>query len=230
VWQARTLTFLGLAILAGLAFTTLALGGAQASPAASHTLSRSSSSSSGCDAKYHPVFDCSIPTGQTVHLCTAADAVPFLSWGDCPKYTQDHGSFSAPDFNPVDWASWLSCQFVSVFTTDLPNLASAIWNAIQSYVGNFLVWILQQVFTFILTPIGAVENALSTAIVGAITWFGSVVSSAFTSLTSSAQPLGPFAPIVVVVATLGIFLIAGIGLYFVTIFLWAIFKTGFNLL
>lgn len=206
MWPVRTLLLVGLGTLGALLLVVVLLS--------TSVSAQPSSDPSGCQATYHPVASCSVPSGGSIDPCST------VSLGKL------HCAFTLPDFNPADWASWLGCQFVS----QVSSFAGAIWNAIQTYVGNFLVSIANALFQLLLVPLATVENALAGAVVGSIQWFGSVVTSAFTSLTSASQPLGLFAPVVVVVATLAIFLVAGIGLYFVTIFLWAVFKTTFNLL
>lgn len=181
MWTRVTLLGLGL-----LAFGLVGLGAASAS-----SIHGGSGSSGGCSAHYSPILACAVPKGGQLDPCSVATA------------GLTHCAFNLPDFNPADWAAYIGCSFLDLFTN----------------FGNYVVSGLNGILNALASAANGVANAI-------ITVFGGV-TSAFNQISAAGGPLSP----VITIALYGLVLTAGaIGLYFATVAVFAIAKTVFNLL
>jgi hypothetical protein len=138
-----------------------------------------------------------------------------------------HGGFqyctlTIPSLNPADWITW----FGNAIACD----AVVLWNTLEGYVGNFLVYIINGITADVMSAVNAILGALASAfgaVLGAIDGAVLYVTNAITSVAVGA---GPFAPIIVFLLVAALLLGGGIFTYFVVILAVAGFKTAFNLL
>lgn len=218
MWRPRTLVLV--VLLAAAAWVGIGFVGAQltASPPAA-------TPSPSC-----PFQGVATVSGIPADACSGY--VPSYTIDICAEVTAGvtHCPITIGDPNPANWVEWLGCEFVNVFTTDLPNLASAIWASIVSYVGAFLVDILNSLTSAVVTPFDLLLNAISGSIVAGLQDLAGAIVTLFDILVAVCAAAGPFAPVLAVTLTLGVIAVAGILLFFLIIALIAGFKTAFNLL
>lgn len=108
-----------------------------------------------------------------------------------------------PDFNPLDWLNWLYC-----------NLGLAIQTIGNAFIAGF-----DAVLSAIAAPIVAGLGGLATLIQVSVTSMANAISTIF----------GPLAPAVASVFVGALLVLGLIGIYFATVFVFAIAKTIFNL-
>jgi hypothetical protein len=205
VWRKRRFLALGLAVFAGL--MVIGFFGANSGHFGPGAV---------CGEHYHPITigSCAVPTGTVINIC----AIVTAGLSSCP--------INEPDLNPADWLGWFACT--------IGQETSLIWSAVvgdvESYVTAFAAGVANGLVEAFETPFETLLNAVSSAVTGVIQEFGSVVNLFFVDVNGIAAPLGPLAPVLTVTATLAIFTVASVGLYFAIIFLVAFGKTLFNLL
>lgn len=207
MWRPRTLLLLGLALLASITLIGILGASGARSTAPVH------SSPSGCTAHYRPwnwsiKADCSVPGSNT---CIDLSSI------DLGKYC-----FNSIDLNPADWAGYIACE--------IALQATNIWNAIQNSVANFIVFIFQGLFQAFEAPVSIIESAISGAVASVVTAVGNFFTSFFNGVAQVTAPLGPFAPIAVVLVA-GALLAGGVvAFYVIFVVVVALGKTVFNLL
>jgi hypothetical protein len=128
----------------------------------------------------------------------------------------------------------VSCGLDQLIAQDLDTGANAtvgwVESFVASYVAGFFVYVFNAIGNAILDVINTVEDWILGGVLDILNAFTQIILSVFDSIVQASQPLGPLAPIGVVLAIGALFLLGFIGIYFIVIFLIAIGKTGFNLL
>jgi hypothetical protein len=153
---------------------------------------------------------CPVPSGGSIDICSIVTAGAI----HCP--------INLPDLNPADWLTWFGCS--------IGQDAGAIWNAIVGDVGTFIVGIVNELVAATSAGFNGLLDTVGGAITSAVSWFANIVVTFWTDVAATAAPLGPLAPVLTVTVVAGVFIAAIVALYFVTVALFAIGKTLFNLL
>ncbi|HZY71349.1 MAG TPA: hypothetical protein VFF67_10290 [Thermoplasmata archaeon] len=114
-----------------------------------------------------------------------------------------HCPITLPDFNPLDWLNWLYC-----------NLGLAIQTIGNAFVAGFDA-VLSAIAAPIVAGLGGITTLIQTSVVSLANAIGTI--------------FGPLAPAVASVFVGAILVLGLIGLYFATVFVFALAKTIFNL-